>query len=608
MRAAPLEARPAGSSARPALNPGSELTGRRFAGAVTLVVLILAALVFTSLDDAPLERAEIYFLDAARGMVESGDWLVPRYRGEPFFDKPALTYWLMALAQLWLGTTPGAARAVPAVAALLVLLAMVWLGNLLFDRRTGLAGGLVLATTFAFVTFGHVAMSDMLLALWSTLAVALAARAVRPEAPFLVVPALGAVLGLGFLTKGPIALLLPGIAIALILAGRGGEARRLAIAPAMLALLLFAVLGLGWFALLYRRLGPDPLVYFFLRENLQRFAGDAYDVGRPVWFYLPTYLAEGMPWSLFLPLAILRGHRDERGRAGIRLLAAWALVAFVILSLSRGKIDYYLLPLYPAVSLVIGRLFAAASWPPLDREWARAVLLLAAGCLFLLTRAASILPAAWLPAPWAQELLVVTAAAGVGACLLAAIRPAPARVLWTLSGSVAAVSFVLAALFLPAFWRGQPNRDIAGDVGREQLFRPDATVALCEDPSRAERDILFRARVAVERRCDLWALAASRSPYLLLIRPEERRSFRAVPGFREVGRYPVLAAAALTLGGLRERPRPGEVVLAANYVTADPEAEHRARRLYKKMLYLERFHPGLEAPEEAERAVARPRE
>ena len=561
---------------------------------------------FTSLGEAPLERAEIYFLDAARGMVESGDWLVPRYRGEPFFDKPALTYWLMAFAQLWLGTTPGAARIVPAASALLVLLATVWLGTLLYDRRTALAGGLVLATTFAFVTFGHVAMSDMLLALWSTLAVALAVRAARPRPPAILLPALGAVLGLGFLTKGPIALLLPGIAIGLVLfRGRGKEPIRLQLVPLGLGLLLFAILGLGWFALLYRRLGPDPLLYFFLRENLQRFAGAAYDVGRPPWFYLPTYIAEGVPWSLFAPLAFLRGRRDEEGRAGTRLLAAWVLLALVPLSLSRGKIDYYLLPLYPAVSLVVGRFFAAASWRRLDREWARAVLVLGACFLLLLTRVASSFPSGWLPEERAQTLLVVTAGAGAVAGLLAAIRPAPARVLYVLAGSGAAVCFVLAAFFLPAFWRGQPNQKIAADVRREQLFRPDATVALCVDPSRAERDILFRARVAVEQRCDQWSLAASREPYLLLMRPEVRRSFRSVPGFREVDRYPVLPASVLTLAGLREPPRPEEMVLGANYGTPDPEAGRRARRLYKKMLYLERHAPELSAQEEAERAVAR---
>ena len=78
-------------------------------------------LLLVSLGAAPLERAEIYFVDAARAMVESGDYLVPRYRGEPFFDKPPLTYWLMAASFRVFGFTLTAARLVPVAAALALL-------------------------------------------------------------------------------------------------------------------------------------------------------------------------------------------------------------------------------------------------------------------------------------------------------------------------------------------------------------------------------------------------------------------------------------------------------------------------------------------------------
>ncbi len=605
MRAASPEARFGGASPRPALKPRSELAGPHFAGAIAFVVLVLAALAFPSLGDAPLERAEIYFLDASRGMVESGDWLVPRYRGEPFFDKPVVAYWSMAFAQLWLGSTPGAARVVPAVASLLTLLATLWLGTLVYDRRTALLGGLVLATTPAFVTFGHVAMSDMLLALFSTLAVALAVRTLRSPAPSWTLPALGAVLGLGFQTKGPIALLLPGIAIVLMYhRSHHRERTRLRFRPLAVAIMLFIVFGLGWFALIYLRLGPAPLEYFFLRENLQRFAGEAYDLGRPFWFYVPTYFAEGAPWSLFLPLAALRSRRDEAGRPGTRLLGGWTLLALVPLSLSRGKIDYYLLPLYPAVSLLVGRLFAAVPWGALERGWARVVLVATGVGLLVLLRAHADFPAGWLPGPRAQRLLVGTASVGALTCLLAVLRPQRGRVLGTLAGTVAAVSFVLAAFFLPAFWRSQPNRAIVADVMREQLWRPDAAVSLCLDPARAQRDILFHARVAVFERCDLWALAASKTPYLLLVRPEERASFRVIPGFREIDRYSYLPATALTLTGLLAPPSPGEIVLGANYATTDPEAVRKIRRLQKAMRHLEHFHAGYASPEAAERRDA----
>src|SRR5207244_6528135 len=111
-----------------------------------------------------------------------------------------------------------------------------------------------------------------------------------------------------------------------------------------------------------------PLEYFFFRENLQRFAGETYDAERSPLFYAWTYLAAGLPWSLLFPVAAARAWRRHR------FLLGWMALMAVPLSLSRGKIDYYLLPLLPAASLVIGS-HLAASWDRIDRAWARAALL-----------------------------------------------------------------------------------------------------------------------------------------------------------------------------------------------------------------------------------------
>jgi 4-amino-4-deoxy-L-arabinose transferase-like glycosyltransferase len=561
----------------------------RAALAPAVLVLGFAALVLPNLGAAPLERAEIYFLDGARTMVETGEWIVPRYQGEPFFDKPPLTYWLMGAAFVGLGPEPGAARLVPATAALLTLLATAWLGLLLFDRRTALAGALVLATTLAFLSFARVAMSDMLLTLTTTLAVALGVRAYRPDPPAWTVPALGAVLGVAFLTKGPIALLVAGLALLLLVVWH--RSRRLPCGPgsAAVAAAAFLVLGFGWFGLVYARLGAEPLEYFFLRENLERFAGEAYDVGRSAWFYLPAYAAEGLPWSPFLPLALgrllRRGGEDAAGRAPSRFLAAWVGLVLLPLCLSRGKVDYYLLPLYPAVSLLIGRWFVGVPWRALDRAWVRTVLVLLVATLAVATLRAPSVPVGWRPGPGAIVLLAgVLAASGLGAVLVAA-RPTPPRAVAVLAGAVASVWLVLATFFLPAFAAAQPNRAIARDVARERRYRPDLRLATCADPAHARRDVLFYARVTAEERCDLWPLAASDRPYLLLVRPEASRSFSSVPTYRHVATYPYLPARSLTLAGLVSLPEPGTTVLIANFATTDPVAKRKRRREYRKALH-----------------------
>jgi 4-amino-4-deoxy-L-arabinose transferase-like glycosyltransferase len=527
-------------------------------------------------------------------MVESGDWVIPQYEGRPFFDKPVLSYWLMAAAMKGLGTTAGAARLVPVLASIGIVLATAWLGTLLFDRRSALASALVLATTLAFLSFARVAMSDMLLTLWTTLAVGLAVLAWRPGAPSWAVPLLGAAAGLGFATKGPIALLVPGFAVLILLwedrrrpprPGLLGVARLPCGAGALLlGVLAFLVLALGWFALVYRRLGTEPLVYFFFRENLERFAGEAYDVGRPFWFYPPAYLAEGLPWSPFLPMALWRLLRSREGEdaARTRFLSLWVVLVLVPLSLSRGKIDYYLLPVYPALCLVIGRYLSSVPWKRADRAWAGLALVAEAAALALVLARPPRIPDDWLPGAGPRGLLVVVAALGAAAFLAVAARPTAARVTAVLSSLVASAWLVLVVFFLPAFAAAQPNRAIVADVARERQYRPDLRMAFCSDPTRVRRDVLLHVRLAATADCDLWSFAGSREPYLLLATPAQDASFRADRRYREVARYRYLPARTLTFVGLFAVRDSGEIVLGANFTTGDPEAERKRKRAYRK--------------------------
>jgi 4-amino-4-deoxy-L-arabinose transferase-like glycosyltransferase len=541
-----------------------------------------ALLLLPELGSAPFERAEIYFMDGARSLVERGDALVPYYRGEPFFDKPALTYWLMAASYRAFGFSPKSARLVSAAAALGVLLSTLALGVLVLDRRSALVGALLLATTLAFLSFGRVAMSDMLLTLWTTLALASAFRLFQPAPPSWTLPALGAVLGLGFLTKGPIALLLPGLGILFLRVRASGARPEWTRLGATLAVLLFVACGLGWFVALYLRLGWDPLAYFFLRENLQRFAAQTYDAGREWWFYVPAYLAVGMPWSLFLPVALSCHLREDLAGvpelSGSRLLAAWAGLMLLPLSLSRGKIDYYLLPALPAVSLVLGHYFVRVPWRRFERVWARVALVLAGAALVAVAAGPLRLPQEWLPGPAARWTLTLVAAAGAAACGLSALRVRPLGVVAPLASATALVWLVLCIGFLPAFRDAQPNAAIVGDVSRELRYKPEAAVVVCADPTRVQRDLLFFARLAVTERCDLWNPASSQFPFLMLLSRDEFASLdSAMARIRLVREYPYLPAQVLSLRGLLNPSPPEPLFLAANYHSQDPVAREQRR-------------------------------
>mgnify|MGYP001317805989 CR=1 FL=1 len=103
-----------------------------------------------------------------------------------------------------------------------------------------------------------------------------------------------------------------------------------------------------------------------------------------------------------------------------------------------------------------------------------------------------------------------------------------------LATPTAAVFFILVAFFLPAFRAAQPNTAILEDVARERAYRPTAAVALCKDPARVQRDLLFHNRLNVWERCALWEPASSKHPYMLLLRSDERASLSALPGMRTV--------------------------------------------------------------------------
>jgi 4-amino-4-deoxy-L-arabinose transferase-like glycosyltransferase len=552
---------------------------------LALLVGLLALLLLPAAGEAPLERAEIYFVDAARAMVEGGDYLVPHYRGEPFFDKPPLTYWLVAAAFRAFSFSLEAARLVPALAALMTLLVTVWLGTQLFDRDTGLLGGLLLATTLGFASFGRIVMSDMLLALLSTLVVGLGVSAVRGSEPAAGRRLLGLALagGLGFLSKGPIAILLPALGLALLVPDARTRLRAIPLRLWAAAIAVFVLLASSWFVLVYARLGRGPLEYFFLRENLERFAGETYDSGQSPFYFLGVYLAEGLPWSpLLLPsLLTVIGERGigAPGAASARFLAAWVGLMLVPLSLSRGKLDYYLLPAYPALSLLI------AAWlrrerAPAERVFLRLVLALGASACAAAPLLADRLPPAWLPGPTPRLLVSAAVWLVAGALLLGALRFTPGRAVGLLALAFGLGFSLVNTLFVPALRRAQPNAAIVADVLRERSFRSDLTVVACQDPTRVSRDLLFEARVAMLERCDLWAPAASAFPYLLLVADGQQESLRVSTRF--VARYDYVPGEVTTLSRLADGVSRARLVLIANYSTAEPEANRRVRKERKQ--------------------------
>jgi 4-amino-4-deoxy-L-arabinose transferase-like glycosyltransferase len=347
----------------------------RFAVVLTGIILVAAAAYLSLAYNWPkFSRAEVFFAECVREMFQADNLVTPLYHGTPFFDKPILAYWFIALSYKILGVSHFAAR-VPAVFMALGTVALTALGGKhLFGSRQGILAACVLASSLMFMSFANLCMSDMNLVFFDTLSLSLLYLSLendKKRSIFLYIGSLS--MGLAFLTKGPVGIVLPAISFAAYLTLSKQWQKIELVKHVLPCTLILLGAGVPWFMAAFRQNGGGALSYFFIHENLERFAGSTYDTHRPIWFMLQSLLAGMLPWSIFLPFAgfdsvklILAKSKNaalalaENANKHIYLWL-WIAVVCGFFSVSRGKIDYYVLPVYPAASLLIGNFLIAGA-------------------------------------------------------------------------------------------------------------------------------------------------------------------------------------------------------------------------------------------------------
>ena len=345
---------------------------------VLLLVLLCVLTFFVGLGrPAITDSDEAFYAEAAREMVEGGDWITPSYNGQYRFEKPVLYYWLAALGYLVAGVSELAARVPSAVAGLVLALTAYACARRWYDEATGLLAGAITATSFGYVAVARQALPDLMLACFITLgtwAALVALVAPRPLGPdphrrrWLLVA--GAALAGGFLTKGPLGVVLPAIVVGPLALWRCRSERaarpdriralvtRLALDVGLLALVCL-LLAAPWFAAMTATHGLAYLDRFFVDENVQRFATDRYNAPRPFWYYLPILVGGLLPWSPLMlvwwrPIRRL-AQRARRVQPVEIWLAVWALAPLLFYSVSIGKQPRYILPILPPLAVLLAR-------------------------------------------------------------------------------------------------------------------------------------------------------------------------------------------------------------------------------------------------------------
>ncbi len=331
-------------------------------GVLLGVALVAAALFFVGLGSAPyVDPSEGMHAEIAREMARLGNWVTPHFNGVRYFDKPPLLYWLMA-AGFWLvGPSEWAARFWSALAAFGTVVLTVRLGSILGSARLGLMAGLVLAANLELFLFARYVKPDLVFVFLILLAFTgfiLAYRGTGRWALLLCYAALGlAVLAKDFLgAVGPVAVIgsffyltrerqvraqwLPWAGLALLLA----------IAVPWYLAVEFQNRGFLWYTVV------DNHILNFTR---QRFFPDEDLPLSPLEFVLVTAIGF-FPWSLMVPWALARAFRRPWETAEARvwlLLGLWSAAILGFFTLSPFKLPHYALPAFPALALLVAKLW-----------------------------------------------------------------------------------------------------------------------------------------------------------------------------------------------------------------------------------------------------------
>ncbi|QXI30826.1 lipid IV(A) 4-amino-4-deoxy-L-arabinosyltransferase [Pseudomonas vanderleydeniana] len=297
---------------------------------------------------------ETRYAQISQEMLLSGNWTSPHFMGLRYFEKPIAGYWMIAIGQAIFGENLFGVRIASAVSTgLSVLLTYLIARRLWNDPRKSFASALL------FMSFGLVAGQagyanlDPQFTLWSNLSLVAFwfATDSQPRSQRLTAWAvLGLACGMGFLTKGFLALLLPVLIALPYMLWQRRLSELLRCGP--IAVVVAVAVALPW-VLAVNAQEPDYWNFFFWHEHIQRFAGNNAQHAQPWWFYLPLLVVSCLPWSVMLVPTFKQAWQEKR-QAGIGFLWLWFALPLVFFSLSRGKLPTYIMPCLLPLALMMG--------------------------------------------------------------------------------------------------------------------------------------------------------------------------------------------------------------------------------------------------------------
>ena len=326
-------------------------------GKILLLLMIYSLIWFGTLNYRHLIPSdEGRYAEMAREMLVTGDWVTPRYNGYKYFEKPPLQVWATAAIFQVFGIGDWQARLWTALTGFLTILAIGFTGTRIYNARAGWLAAVVLASSPMWVISGHFNSLDMGLSAFLVAALCsllLAQTSHNKSSCRNWMWACWVFMALATLSKGVIGAAIPAMVfVAYSISTWDWKIwTRLRLFSGTIVFLLITA---PWFILVAQR-NPEFLEFFFIHEHLQRFTQDAHSRTGPIYYFVPLLLIGIIPWVLQIPGALVQAWQERRREFSSGwLLVCWFVVIFAFFSMSRSKLPGYIIPIFPALALLIG--------------------------------------------------------------------------------------------------------------------------------------------------------------------------------------------------------------------------------------------------------------
>ena len=354
--------------------------GRPWTAAILIALIIMGVYLFMATRTTLWDRDEPYYAQVAVEMVNSGDYLVPTFNGQPWLQKPVLLYWLMSLPIRVFGPTEFACRFFSAIGTALTCLLTFYIGKRLLNAKAGLWAMAILGSTSMILRVGGSATIEPVLLPFIVVATAIFVHALGSAMRLWHVLLMGVTMGIGMLAKGPIGLSpVPVIVMTLWLGRKANPRRWQCLGYTGAAVVIAGCIFLAWAIPVNNATEGEFYRVFIGRHVFDQATKSIQSHGGNLLLYLPYYLVvivlDLFPWTLHLPGAVsaVLGRRVG-GQHGRALLVGWVASIVVIMTLAVTKLPHYVLFIWPALALAVAGTIVAAQQNTLtarDRIWLR---------------------------------------------------------------------------------------------------------------------------------------------------------------------------------------------------------------------------------------------